>query len=228
MSTVSNLSNTGLSALRSSSATEAKASGNGALEQEDFLKLMTEQLKAQDPMNPGDTGEFLGQMAQFSSVSGIQSLQQSVESLATSLQSTQALQATSMVGRTVVTEGNSAHLGENGAIEGNFDMPFGATGATLNIINASGETVHSSALSATPGSTESFSWNGVDDEGKQAPEGDYRVEIQALSNGASNALTTRIAGKVESVSMTSGDAGGLMLNIEGAGKVAASAITEMR
>ena len=43
---------------------------SGALGQADFLHLMTEQLKNQDPLKPLDSQQFLGQLAQFSTVQG--------------------------------------------------------------------------------------------------------------------------------------------------------------
>ena len=47
------------------------------LGQGDFLKLMVTQLNNQDPLDPQDSGAFLGQIAQFSTVTGIQDLQSS-------------------------------------------------------------------------------------------------------------------------------------------------------
>jgi len=41
----------------------------GQLNSGDFLKLMTTQLKQQDPFNPTDNTQMLAQMAQFSSLS---------------------------------------------------------------------------------------------------------------------------------------------------------------
>ena len=40
------------------------------LGQADFLKLMTTQFQNQDPFEPLDNGDFLGQLAQFSTVNG--------------------------------------------------------------------------------------------------------------------------------------------------------------
>jgi flagellar basal-body rod modification protein FlgD len=51
-------------------ATSTK-SGLAALGQGDFLKLMTEQLRQQDPFAPVDNKEMLAQMAQFSSLAGL-------------------------------------------------------------------------------------------------------------------------------------------------------------
>ena len=51
--------------------TESKAIG--AMDQTDFLRLMTTQLTTQDPFNPVDNTQMVAQMAQFSQVAGIQS-----------------------------------------------------------------------------------------------------------------------------------------------------------
>lgn len=50
--------------------TPLSASGMGALDQGDFLKLMIAQLQQQDPMDPTDNKDMLAQMAQFSALAG--------------------------------------------------------------------------------------------------------------------------------------------------------------
>ena len=71
------------------------------LGQDAFLKLMTAQMQHQDPFKPMESGEFLGQIAQFSTVSGIQAMQESLAGLSTALTSNQTLQAANLVGRGV-------------------------------------------------------------------------------------------------------------------------------
>lgn len=41
---------------------------NAAVSQEMFLKLLVEQLKHQDPLNPADGTQFVAQLAQFSNL----------------------------------------------------------------------------------------------------------------------------------------------------------------
>ena len=58
---------------------------------EDFLMLMTTQLKNQDPFKPLDNGEFLGQLAQFVAVSGLKELKTEFADLPSNILSGQAL-----------------------------------------------------------------------------------------------------------------------------------------
>jgi flagellar basal-body rod modification protein FlgD len=46
----------------------AVSNPNGTLGQNDFLKLMIAQLQAQDPLNPGNTNEFVSELAQMTQV----------------------------------------------------------------------------------------------------------------------------------------------------------------
>ena len=52
------------------------------LNQTDFLRLMTTQLKEQDPFNPVDNQAMVAQMAQFSSVAGISEMNSSLKAIA--------------------------------------------------------------------------------------------------------------------------------------------------
>jgi flagellar basal-body rod modification protein FlgD len=66
-------------------------SANNALDQTAFLRLMTTQLKAQDPFNPMDNQAMVAQMAQFSSVSGIAEMNASLRGIADQMATQTAL-----------------------------------------------------------------------------------------------------------------------------------------
>jgi flagellar basal-body rod modification protein FlgD len=51
------------------------------LGQTDFLRLMTTQLKEQDPFSPVDNQAMVAQMAQFSSVAGISEMNIALKSI---------------------------------------------------------------------------------------------------------------------------------------------------
>lgn len=63
------------------------------LGQTDFLRLMTTQLKQQDPLDPVDNQAMVAQMAQFSSVAGISEMNVSLKSIAEQISTQTALLA---------------------------------------------------------------------------------------------------------------------------------------
>ena len=75
-------------------AAPAAKSGFAALGQGDFLKLMTEQLKLQDPFAPVDNKEMLAQMAQFSSLAGISTINDTLKAISTKLDAVLAAKPT--------------------------------------------------------------------------------------------------------------------------------------
>ena len=55
------------------------------LGQADFIRLMTTQMKMQDPTDPVDNKEMIAQMAQFSSLSGIEQINATLKDIAARL-----------------------------------------------------------------------------------------------------------------------------------------------
>lgn len=68
-----------------------KGSGEKQLGQTDFLRLMSTQLKQQDPFDPVDNQTMVAQMAQFSSVAGISEMNVSLKSIADQIKAQTAL-----------------------------------------------------------------------------------------------------------------------------------------
>src|SRR3954471_23168397 len=79
-------------------AAAAGTNPNAILGKDDFLKLLVTQLQHQDPMNPMDDKDFMGQMAQFSSLEQITNLVTATETMGFSSQVTQSV---SLIGHQV-------------------------------------------------------------------------------------------------------------------------------
>jgi flagellar basal-body rod modification protein FlgD len=58
---------------------------NKTLDQTAFLRLMTTQLKSQDPFDPVDNQAMVAQMAQFSSVAGISEMNTTLRDISTQI-----------------------------------------------------------------------------------------------------------------------------------------------
>ena len=76
----------------SGAATSGKT-GLSALDQGDFLTLMTKQLTMQDPFAPVDQKEMLAQMAQFSSLAGTTEMGETLKSISDKLDAILAAQS---------------------------------------------------------------------------------------------------------------------------------------
>ena len=73
-------------------ASPAQKHGFAALGQGDFMRLMVEQLKMQDPFAPVDNKEMLAQMAQFSSLSTNSEMGETLKAIAGKLDAILAAQ----------------------------------------------------------------------------------------------------------------------------------------
>jgi flagellar basal-body rod modification protein FlgD len=81
-----------------SAATSPTTNPKSILGKDDFLKLMVTQLQNQDPLNPTDDKDFMGQMAQFSSLEQTANMAQTLENMNTS---SQVSQGVSLIGHNV-------------------------------------------------------------------------------------------------------------------------------
>ena len=91
--------------------TQAPKSGkNSELGKDQFLKLFVAQLQHQDPMNPMQDQDFMGQMASFSTLEQVTNLASANEAMAGHLQLSQSV---GLIGRTVtwIDETDVTHTG---------------------------------------------------------------------------------------------------------------------
>lgn len=179
--------------------------GASELLQKDFLTLMTEQLKNQDPMKPTDNGEFLGQMAQFSTVSSLSKLQETVSNLAQSLQSGMGLSAVGMIGREALAPGDHITLNEDGAkANGAIDLPVSANKAAITITDPGGNVIRRIDMGNQPSGLREFTWDGKRDDGSEAGHGHYLVKAEFNDGENTQAAETLLYSKIESVSFDKG------------------------
>jgi flagellar basal-body rod modification protein FlgD len=166
----------------------------------DFIALMTTQMKYQDPTNPQDSSAFVAQLAQFSSVSGIQEMNTSISSLLDQMRSAQAVNATSLVGHGVLAQADTAQLGDGESLSGEVVTPTGASSITMVATDASGAIVRQFSIPATSG-TSTFTWDGKDDAGKAIAAGTYKLKAIASVYGTSTQVATAFNSKVDSVTI---------------------------
>jgi len=188
----------------------------GQLNQEAFLELMIAQFRNQDPFKPMENGDFLGQLAQFGTVSGPEDLQRSVGSLASSLVSDQALQASGLIDRSVLVPRGDGVLLDGQVLAGAVDLPASTGSLAIQIMDASGALVQRIDLGTQPGGLVRFEWDGRNGSGERMPPGSYSLQAISSGGGVNEQVPTLIQARVDSVTL--GNAGGVLLNLEGLGE----------
>lgn len=148
---------------------------------DNFLTLLTTQLKNQDPVSPMDTNQFTSQLVQFTQVEQQMKGNDQLQRLIQLQQASQISYAASLTGKEVQIEGDSGALGDTGSIEFGYTMPRGAATATVNILDARGAVVFSREGEAAAG-RHPFVWDGKGSSGQRAPAGTYRIQVVAKTD----------------------------------------------
>jgi flagellar basal-body rod modification protein FlgD len=197
----------------------------GDLGQEDFLHLMLTQLKNQDPFKPMESGEFLGQLAQFGTVQGLAGLQTSFDSLSTSLVSNQALQASTLVGRSALVESDSLAITAGQSVSGAVELDESTSALAVLIRDSLGQPVRTIELGQRPAGVVAFQWDGLAADGTAAPAGRYSFEAAYRSENETVAADTLLRAPIDSVLLGSD---GFTVEVRGVGEVPFTAVREIR
>ncbi len=202
------------------STQEKEIARTSTLGQEDFLKLLMTQLQNQDPMEPMDNGEFMGQMAQFSTVQGVTEMGESIDGLVSIYQGQQMSANASMIGKKALVDGNWAQL-EGGKLAGAIDLTTAANDLRVDVKSETGELMASIGLGSKMAGVQEFSWDGIKQDGTTAPEGNYYLSASAVRDGQSTVPAMQVYGTVNSVQMKGGE---VTLNVSGQGNVSFNSV----
>ncbi|MCX7898464.1 MAG: flagellar hook assembly protein FlgD [Rhodocyclaceae bacterium] len=164
-----------------------------------FLKLLTTQLKNQDPLNPLDNAELTSQLAQISTVNGIEKLNALVEKLYASLGKNQAMQAAALINRGVLAPGDRLVLGEGGKGYAGLELAEAADSVKVTIKDAHGITLRTLELGPQEAGLVTFTWDGTTDAGQPAASGVYRFLVEATKEGRTLSAQALAYGMVEAV-----------------------------
>lgn len=182
----------------------AGAAGELADNFDTFLTLLTEQLQNQDPLNPMDSQEFVGQLVQFSSVEQQISSNQALESLLALQAADARMSATEFVGRQVTVSTPNAAL-ENGQASWDYTLARGAETSELMVTDERGVVVATLPGQASAGE-HSVTWDGRMNDGQTAPDGIYSLAVIARdSEGAAIDSSVRITARATGVEMIGDD-----------------------
>jgi flagellar basal-body rod modification protein FlgD len=160
--------------------------GKSEMGQADFLKLLTAQMQTQDPFAPMDNGQMVAQMATITNSTGIAEMNSTLKSLASQLGGTRLGDAASWIGKSMLVQSNIAAPDAYGNYSGQITMGSATSGASIDLLDGSGNVVKSFELGNQAAGDVNFYWDGKDDAGN-------RVSTDALKIRVNGASPTRVA-----------------------------------
>ena len=185
------------------------------LGQDDFINLMITQLRNQDPFEPLQSGEFIGQLAQFGTVSGIGELKDTVSDLASSLISNQTLEAANLIGKNALILSDSLSVEQvegEASVKGAVSATAPSNNVTVSIFDAAGNLVQTVPLGVVNTGIQDFEWDGIDAGGNPVEDGTYFFSAVGNQGEESVAFDTYSYKEIQSISIND-SANSILLNV---------------
>lgn len=186
-----------------------------------FLKMLTTQLKNQDPLKPIDSADYAVQLATFSGVEQQVKTNQLLEGLANQFGVMGMSQLAAWVGQEARASGPVWMDGDSVTL-----APEPKSGADHAILVVRDETGALVAREDMAGTTKSYDWRGMDIEGNPLPTGKYSLSLESYL-GESLLGTSDVQAYSRIMEAKNGPMGTTLI-LEGGIEVAAKDITALR
>lgn len=175
-------------------------SGTKALGQGEFLKLLITKLQNQDPLDPQDDLEFIGQLAQFSGLEQLMDVNSNLLAVLEQQRELSTARFLEFLGREVLVLDDTFTV-EDGEIPSiGYELPSAASELVVNILDESGGTVFTITDAPRTAGKHEIDLAGGDAEELSLADGTYTFSIIALDlEGESLAASPYVQAEVTGV-----------------------------
>ncbi|WP_295553410.1 flagellar hook capping FlgD N-terminal domain-containing protein [Limnohabitans sp. Rim8] len=193
---------------------DAAKKTNEDMGKQEFLTLFTAQLQNQNPLEPVKNEAFVAQLAQFSQLEALTNMQTSLDSFVTSMSGERLLGSASLIGKKVAMTDTPTQLASGGTIDASIDLPLGANGILVSVIDSQGRLVQELTAGPQLPGTVPISWDGKDAAGNNAPSGLYSLSATAVVNGQTETIPVSTLSTVRAISSNPSD-GSVSVEVDG-------------
>lgn len=166
---------------------------------DEFLKLLTMQLRYQNPLNPMNNNEFTTQLAQLSSLDALNNMVIQMNDMLLYQNSIQNTLTLNLIGKNVKFSGDQLNLKEDKG-EINYNLSTNAQKVSISIFDSSGKLIRKIEVGQQNSGANSYVWDGKDANGNKMPDGNYKFKVEAVDiSGKPIEVTTNSKGLVTGV-----------------------------
>jgi flagellar basal-body rod modification protein FlgD len=188
---------------------DRKASGKKRNEmgKDDFVKLMSAQLKHQDPLSQLKNEQMAAQLAQFSALEQMVNMNTNLEKMTAAQKPQENVMAASLIGKKIMTDSSKFAYEKGNQPEVKFELPADASTVNLSMVDAKGEIIREYELGSMKKGDQSLRWDGKSGKGLDMNNGEYSFKVSAVdTEGRPMQIQTSSAGLVTGVSFEGGKA----------------------
>ena len=204
-------SNAAIAALQSTGSTSSSkstlASSTPQETSDRFLKLLVAQMQNQDPLSPMDNAQVTSQMAQINTVSGINQLNDTMTGLTGQFAQLQAMQGASLVGHSVLIEGNKLDYDSaSNSATAAFELSGAADAVKIEVLSPAGKVIDTVNAGAETSGKHSFTWTPSSTPSSTTG---LTFRVSATSGASAVSATSLVEDTVQAISTT-----GSTVNVE--------------
>jgi flagellar basal-body rod modification protein FlgD len=144
---------------------------------DEFMNILIQQLKNQDPLNPMDSTQFTSQLTQFSTLEQLTNMNSTLDNVLAFQHSMQNASIANLIGRTVTVSGDTTNL--NNTADLSYELSNNAASVNISIYDGAGKLVATRDAGPQLKGDNKFIWDGKDTSGNQMPKGAYTFEVKA-------------------------------------------------
>jgi len=184
-----------------------------------FMQLLVAQIQNQDPLNPTDGTEYVGQLAQLTQVQSMETMSKLMANNAVLMDNLQTLSTGNLVGQKVMVQTDTVKTDGSTTIDGRLTLDHAANTVTVVVKDESG-TETKIELGKQEKGTVDFN---IDPEALGLKEGTYTLSV--VTDTEESSVPVEVGGVVSNVRIPL-DGSATVLNITGIGEVAYNNITQ--
>ncbi len=188
------------------------------LGKDEFLKLLTQQMKSQNPLKPQEGQEFASQLAQFSSLEQLTNisklLQNQLDGNKVLAASVTNASAPVLIGKNVEAQTDYLAFDGSNPVTLAYELPQSATEGVLQIKTEAGAVVRTTSLEGAnlKNGRHSLTFDGKNNRGQLLAKDNYRIEVVATAGSSPVEAQTFVRGTVSGLRFKSE---GTMLVVNG-------------
>lgn len=184
-----------------------------------FMQLLVAQIQNQDPLNPTDGTEYVGQLAQLTQVQSMETMSQLMANNAVLMDNLQTLTTGNLVGQKVMVQTDTVETDGSTSIDGRLTLDHAANTVTVIVKDESGNETKIELGKQEKGTVDF----NIDPEALGLKEGKYSLSV--VTDTEETKVPIEVGGVVNNVRIPL-DGSPTVLNITGIGEVAYNNITQ--